>query len=366
MSIFQHHLFALGIQPGSTDGQSAQAQIWVPSDRISIHRVPVPAAPPRNWPELVPWMIEDRVLQPIQQMHVCIAGRDGDHLVVFAVDKNDLRDWLDVALNAGFNADCMVPDFLALPWEAGRISVAWRDGVLLVRDGPSSGFAAPVELAWAQLSHLVARPNAPRLSISVPDTEMVPENLRPQADINISETDWQFSEMPVNANLLTGVFRPARNLGSARQWLPSCALLLLAIILTGGYLHFSSSVIAKQVNQLEQQRMSSWRALFPGESVGTGDLRGIAETRLQRLFQQRESLQAPTMQLLTGLDPMLSNCGCDVQSLSVDTDGASLVLGNAEQVRAGGLKIPGYRFELRAGSQQTGAWLLDLKRGESP
>jgi hypothetical protein len=42
----------------------------------------------------------------------------------------------------------MVPDYLALPYEAGRINVGWREGTVLVRTGADQGFAASPDIAW--------------------------------------------------------------------------------------------------------------------------------------------------------------------------------------------------------------------------
>ena len=50
-------------------------QLWVPSERVGMHLIDVPAAPERKWPELIPWLLEDRLLQPVADMHFVIAGR---------------------------------------------------------------------------------------------------------------------------------------------------------------------------------------------------------------------------------------------------------------------------------------------------
>jgi len=50
-------------------------QLWVPTERIGFHQVDVPTAPERKWPQLIPWLLEDRILQPVEEMHFVIAGR---------------------------------------------------------------------------------------------------------------------------------------------------------------------------------------------------------------------------------------------------------------------------------------------------
>jgi len=61
----------------SVAGSNAEPlTLWVPSEAISLHSVDIPTAPQRKWAELLPWMLEDRVLQPVDEMHFVVAGRD--------------------------------------------------------------------------------------------------------------------------------------------------------------------------------------------------------------------------------------------------------------------------------------------------
>ena len=91
-------------------------QLWVPSERVGIHLIDVPTAPERKWPELIPWLLEDRILQPVEQMHFVIGERDDQGQVqVFALSCSDMQEWQRVADNAGVAALSMVPDFLVLP-----------------------------------------------------------------------------------------------------------------------------------------------------------------------------------------------------------------------------------------------------------
>ena len=127
-------------------------------------------------------------------MHFVIAGRsDGGQLQVLAVSHQDMRDWQRIADNAGVAAQSMVPDYLVLPWEQGRINVGWRDGLCLVRTGLEQGFAASADIAWTMIESLLDSAEiSPRLSISIPDHALVPEHLRELADINDSVIDWEF------------------------------------------------------------------------------------------------------------------------------------------------------------------------------
>ena len=107
--------------------------LWVPSERVTLYLVDIPTAPRREWPELIPWMLEDRLLQGVEEMHFVISDTTAeDQLQVFAVSHQDLK-WQRIAQNAGVSARSCCQITNALPWESERISVGWRDGVCLVR-----------------------------------------------------------------------------------------------------------------------------------------------------------------------------------------------------------------------------------------
>ena len=134
MTLSVAHLYHLDRQlPGSGNSGAAMA-LWVPSARVGVHLIDAPSAPQRKWAELIPWILEERILQPVDEMHFVIGDsieRDGKKQVaVSVVSKRDLREWLRIAENAEVDARVMVPDYLALPFEIGRISMVWHEGAI--------------------------------------------------------------------------------------------------------------------------------------------------------------------------------------------------------------------------------------------
>ena len=207
------HLYNLDQQVNTSDdplqsvaGTNLESKsLWVPSERIGLHSIDIPSAPERKWAELIPWILEDRVLQPVEEMHFVVAARDDQQVHILAVSQQDIREWIRIADNAGIAAVAMAPDFMALDWEPGILSVGWREGMLLVRDGINSGFAALPAVGWVMVDSILKSTSViPRLSISLPDEDMVPEHLRAEANINSSSVDWQFSAFPA-VNLMTVV-----------------------------------------------------------------------------------------------------------------------------------------------------------------
>jgi type II secretion system protein L len=334
---------------GGGDANRAMA-LWVPSQRITLHVIDAPTAPQRKWAELIPWILEERILQPVDEMHFVLGDNftlEGKkQLSVSVVSKQDIREWLRIVDNAGIDATAMVPDYLALPFEPGRISMAWHEGQFLVRSAADQGFAAAPDLAWLLVRRLLERADiAPRLSISLPDEALIPEDLRDSADVNNAQIDWQFSDMPLSANLLTDDFKP-RNAGlSSSSWLSTAALLVLAMVLGFGYLQLSNVRLEDRIAELETQASASFSNVFLGQRAKPEDIRSSGELLLADMFKQRESLQAPAMQALTALDPIMTNCDCDLESLVASDSGVSLGLKNVANNKAQTKPLPGFKVD---------------------
>ena len=331
---------------GSIDDlRATPMQLWVPTERIGFHQVEVPTAPERKWPQLIPWLLEDRILQPVEEMHFVIAGRtDNNQLQVLAVSREDMQHWCRVAENSAVAASSMVPDYLALPWEAGRINVGWREGTVVVRSGPDQGFAASPEIAWAMIDRLIQSAEvAPRLSISIPDQSLVPQDLGQTADINDSNIDWEFTDIPATPNLLQGDFKPRSSQTSQASWLPVMGLAALALVLLFAYLQISNNLLGKHVQQLEQQLVSGSSKLFGTGNINAADVRSLAEQRLSYLFAQQQSLRTGAVVGLTALDALMSDCECNLVSMTAGDDKLSLIIDSGSKLKSRALNIPGYQ-----------------------
>lgn len=343
------------IVDGDPSLSAAQSMsLWVPSERIAVHLVDVPTAPERKWAELIPWMLEDRILQPVDEMHFVIVGRvDNNQLQILAVSQQDLQDWQRVAQNAGVAATSMTPDFLALPWEAGRISIGWREGVCLVRHSAQGGFAAKPAAAWAMIDSLIAASAiAPRLSISIPDADLVPEHLRAMADINDSVIDWQFGDFPPASNLLTGKFKsqPART--ESNTWLPVVGIASITAVLLFAYLQISSNLYSQQIEIMGKQAQSTYSRLFTGRKPQPMEIREAAELQLSKLFKQQQSLQAAPIATLVALEGLMANCECDLVAMTADQEGMRLEINSAANLEIHTISIPGYQLSSTPGDKQ--------------
>jgi type II secretion system protein L len=322
--------------------------LWVPSELIALHNIDTPTAPRRKWPELIPWMLEDRLLQPLDEVHLAVSDSPVEgQLAVWAVSCQDLREWQRVAENAGVSAQSMLPDYLALPWEPGRISIGWRDGVCVVRSGLYQGFAASPDVAWTMVDILIQQQDSPpRLSVSVPEADLIPQHLRELADINHAALEWQFAELPLQANLLTGAFKPKSSSGLV-SWLPAVGLGILMIVLSAIYMQVASNTMQQQIADLESQLVSNYTRLFDGPRPAADGVRQQAEQRIETLFKQRDSLNSTSVASLLALDKLMKNCGCQLRTVRTKDNGLVMEIDNGAALKERNLNLSGYRVAIR-------------------
>ena len=325
--------------------------LWVPSERVGLHSIPIPSAPERKWAELIPWMLEDRLLQPVGEMHFVVAGRDDQQLHILAVSQQDMREWLRIADNAGVAASAMTPDFMALTWETGVVSVGWREGMLLVRDGIYSGFAASPNVGWVMLDGILKNSSVmPRLSISLPDEDMVPEHLREAASINSSSIDWQFTSFP-SLNLMSAEFKPKAASSVWFHWWPVAVSTFAVLFLAVFYLQVASRALEADVLTLEQQLLTSHTRVFGGAKPSLSEFRSIAESKIDRLFKQQKSLQQEPLVGIAALNSFMTACQCELHSMIANKSGVQLKLSGGSKLMAKSLNIKGYQLSLEKDQQ---------------
>ena len=367
MTLSVDHIHHLDRQMVSEGEEHRSMALWVPTERISVHRIEAPSAPRRKWSELIPWILEDRLLQRVEDMHF-VAGAvfsEGDRkwIDVTVVSKQDMLEWLRIADNASVTPTALVPDYLALPVEEGRLTAVWREGVLLVRDESGSGYAAAPALAWGMLRRQLNAPEIPpRLSISIPDETLIPEDLRQEADINSAEIDWQFTEIAQSANLLSGEFSSSVKSADAISWLPTAALVVLTVVLCFGYLQVSNSLLEEKVVSLEKQVSDSFENVFVGKRARPEKVRTSGEKLMEALFKQQQSVNAPAMRALVNLERNMTACNCELVSMSVDDSRIELELENADKLSPADWRIPGYKTTSEKNETVTSITLVEVSK----
>lgn len=134
--------------PGHPRPFGAGGGAWIPTEAVACHAPVVPAVPRRKWQGMIPWLLEDQLLEPLERLHLAWGDRDPEGVVpVLAVNRELLARWQQGAPGP------LVPDAFALPWHKGECALAVEGDRWLLRAGPWQLAAGPAAL----LAPLVAR-----------------------------------------------------------------------------------------------------------------------------------------------------------------------------------------------------------------
>ena len=328
---------------GSLATDFEMAKLWVPSEKISVQIIDVPTAPRRKWREIIPWMLEDIVLQNVSDIHYEIIDENSGKLTLLIISTECLENWQRIAKNAAVNAISMAPDYLAVPFDKNTISVGWREGVLLVRTSRINGFAAKPSLAWPLIERFLDENSNFSLSISIPDTSLVPKNLLDSAKINNSEIDWTFG-FDENINVLPSQLKMNNHSNLTSKWLLVACIIILSFGVSLLSVWVGNNAMEKQIELYETSNVDLFKKIFNETVPSSSASRGKAESNIKRLFEQNEALNSPIMQALYALQPLMTNCGCELVEMDLSESSVELQIRNASSLIKRPLKVDGYKI----------------------
>lgn len=134
--------------------------VWVPSEQVLFCAVKVPGKRPADWQQALPFVLEEQLAQPIEQLHFVVLhrqtqGEQAGLTQVAVIDKHLMQSWVDELKVHGWGQAQLVADCFELAWPAASTTDAvmptaesiWQvraretADILLVRTGPFSGMA---------------------------------------------------------------------------------------------------------------------------------------------------------------------------------------------------------------------------------
>ena len=131
------------------DFDEGPAIVLVQSEQVLILAVELPpmAGLARRRAAL-PFALEDRIAEPVEDVHVALGAQIARNLHLAAVVRHDLmRRWVALLKAAGLEQAALVPDCMALPVPgAGTWSVDMAGQRAVVRLEDHTGFAMPLDL----------------------------------------------------------------------------------------------------------------------------------------------------------------------------------------------------------------------------
>ena len=127
--------------------------VLVPSEEVLMLAVSLPPISVTRRREALRFAIEDRIAEPLGEVHVALGTELGAGIHLAGVVRHDvMRLWLEIIQRGGLGHAALVPDALTLPVpEGGSWSISLSGGRACVRAADATGFAVPragLEAAW--------------------------------------------------------------------------------------------------------------------------------------------------------------------------------------------------------------------------
>ncbi|CDT38802.1 General secretion pathway protein L [Vibrio coralliirubri] len=246
----------------------------LPGNECLIKRVEIPKGAARQFDSMLPFLLEDEVAQDIEDLHLTILDKDATHATVCGVDREWLKQALDLFREANIIFRKVLPDTLAVPFEEQGISALQIDQHWLLRQGNYQ--AVSISEAWLPMflqSDWVIVDDEEQATTIFSYTAMPNEDVQQQSGAN-----WQakpaelvmslLSQQAITSgvNLLTGTFKTKSSFSKYwRVWqkVAIAACLLVAVIVTQQVLKVQQYEAQAQAYRMESERI--FRAVLPGK-----------------------------------------------------------------------------------------------------
>ncbi|MBO7913974.1 type II secretion system protein GspL [Vibrio splendidus] len=246
----------------------------LPGSECLIKRVEIPKGAARQFDSMLPFLLEDEVAQDIEDLHLTILDKDATHATVCGVDREWLKQALDLFREANIIFRKVLPDTLAVPLEDQGISALQIDQHWLLRQGNYQ--AVSISEAWLPMflqSDWVAAGEEEQATTIFSYTAMPSDDVQQQSGL-----EWQakpaelvmslLSQQAITSgvNLLTGTFKTKSSFSKYwRVWqkVAIAACLLVAVIVTQQVLKVQQYEAQAEAYRAESERI--FRAVLPGK-----------------------------------------------------------------------------------------------------
>ncbi|MDH5927316.1 type II secretion system protein GspL [Vibrio lentus] len=246
----------------------------LPGSECLIKRVEIPKGAARQFDSMLPFLLEDEVAQDIEDLHLTILDKDATHATVCGVDREWLKQALDLFREANIIFRKVLPDTLAVPLEDQGISALQIDQHWLLRQGHYQ--AVSISEAWLPMflqSDWVVADDEEQATTIFSYTAMPSEDVQQQSGL-----EWQakpaelvmslLSQQAITSgvNLLTGTFKTKSSFSKYwRVWqkVAIAACLLVAVIVTQQVLKVQQYEAQAEAYRAESERI--FRAVLPGK-----------------------------------------------------------------------------------------------------
>ncbi len=313
----------------TADVAPPELHLLLPALRCLVTTLPVAKPEARLFTKTLPWTLEERLLEPVEQTHFAHGAPAGGLAPVAAINAAWLQNLLARLHAAGLQPQSACSELFLVPWQRGQWTVCLPadDAPVLVRHGAHAGFACARANLNTALQLLLNESNeGPRQvvviaepSAHIDNSGLFPALLQSHLVLQRRSTAQLFGavELPP-CNLLQGRFAPALPWAQWwRQWRPAAALLAGLLVADLALSSYGSFRWNAEADRNEAALVELYRSVQPD-----GELVDPQLQLEQALATVGAAAQPGFLTLLSRMAPALQAApGTLVQNL--EYDGAS-------------------------------------------
>ena len=251
--------------------------VFVPAAEIGLREVAVPTRNRARMAAAVPYLLEEQLADDVEELHFAVGERGADGRVAVAIVARARMDaWLAALHGAGIQPAALVPEVLALPYQAGAWSLLREPGRVLVRSGEQSGFELDADNLRFVLQRALAEAVPPPETLWLSVAEGAPAELSGElAELGVTVQAQTETAPPLALfaaqhneqtalNLLQGAYSRREQLGKMwRPWRPAAILLAVWVIAQFGVKIYQHGSLSAEDERLREEINQIYLRTFP-------------------------------------------------------------------------------------------------------
>lgn len=342
-----------GTPPSARMTAASPVTVLVPGEDVLLTRVELPPVSPGRLAQVLPYALEDQLLDEVESLHFAAGprGEDGRHAVA-VVARARMQAWRQALDRAGIAADVMLPDALAVPLDEGSPAAMIEGERCLLRDAPA--LAAVVDTA--QLAAWLGEPASLQVWTVAGESNVLPQGgerwqVAPPRDA--LEILARGLETDSGLNLLGGDYAARHRRAPRRRLWRRAAMLAVAAILIGLLTQVAAVVRLHAANSEAEAALDRrYASLFP-DSPPVPDPVARVRSELARLGGGSDApgllgMLSAAAPILASHDFRLAVQGMDYRNDTLELSVRARSLANLDQLRERLATLPGIRVELTA------------------
>lgn len=246
--------------------QNRKVYVLLSGADVNLQALELPTAKLRHLDKALPFMLEDRLADEVEDLHFSQLYRQGTKVYTAITDKDWFASLLEQFKTLGIKLTNVLPEILALPNDGLAHGIRLGDEWIL-RQGAWTGTTIPD--AW--LEHYLPKPSeSPEQDERLVVHSQMDESLAMQPLIQYQPGDeltlLASGTIAARSTLLSGEFKPqSSGVQYWRIWRKSVYALLVLMILWGAKISLETAQLNQQVAALHQESERIFHTIFPAK-----------------------------------------------------------------------------------------------------